>query len=65
MLDEIDEEYYRKRALYARQRAEEAVNPSIATVHRNFAEEYERRAAAVRTSRKSKAHIMGLNFSTR
>lgn len=51
MFDEIDQEYYRRRALAAHARAAEAVDPAIASVHRNFAEEYERKAAAARASR--------------
>jgi hypothetical protein len=44
MFDDIDRAYYSRRAREARERAESAAQPSIANLHRRFAEEYERKA---------------------
>ncbi|WP_169833077.1 hypothetical protein [Sphingomonas panacis] len=53
MFDEIDRRYFERRAQESRERAQTAQASSIAEVHRNFAEEYERKAAALSAESRS------------
>ena len=53
MFDEVDRRYFEGRARESRERAQAARLSSIAEIHRNFAEEYERKAAAVSQSLRS------------
>jgi hypothetical protein len=46
MFDSIDRAYYIRRAREARERAEQAMQSSIAKLHLQFAAEYERKAQA-------------------
>jgi hypothetical protein len=53
MFDRIDQKYFDRRARHARARAETAQEPSIARIHRTFAEEYERKASEITVPRKA------------
>jgi hypothetical protein len=47
MFDTIERSYFERRAAIARERAEQCADASVAEVHRQFAREYEARAAAL------------------
>jgi hypothetical protein len=53
MFDEIDRAYYSRRALEARERAENAGQPAMANLHRRFADEFEQKAEAFERFRKA------------
>jgi hypothetical protein len=44
VFDDQDREYFSRRAVDCRNKAEEATDPAIRAIHRELAEEYERRA---------------------
>ena len=45
MFDEIDRAYFARRAAQERVQAQRAINASVARIHLELAEEYERKAA--------------------
>ena len=48
MFDDEDRAYFARRAAVCRTKEQDAIDPSIRDIHRDMAEEYERRASGQR-----------------